>query len=26
VRVRNSQYKEWRQWDADGRTPQLQLQ
>ena len=25
VRVRNSQYKEWRQWDADGRTPQLLL-
>ena len=26
VRVRNSQYGEWRQWDADGRTPQLLLQ
>ena len=25
VRVRNNQYKEWRQWDADGRTPQLLL-
>ena len=25
VRVRNSQHKEWRQWDADGRTPQLLL-
>ena len=25
VRVRNSQYREWRQWDADGRTPQLLL-
>ena len=25
VRVRNSQFKEWRQWDADGRTPQLLL-
>ena len=25
VRVRNSQYKEWRQWDADGRTPELLL-
>ncbi|MBR0505061.1 MAG: right-handed parallel beta-helix repeat-containing protein [Kiritimatiellae bacterium] len=26
VRVRNSQYGEWRQWDADDRTPQLLLQ
>ena len=25
LEVRNSQYKEWRQWDADGRTPQLLL-
>ena len=25
VRVRNCQYTEWRQWDADGRAPQLLL-